>query len=419
MAFFSKAIEHYVFHSCSHRRNRGRLQGKSGNPVPRFPRRGDLGENPPPFVGNAPPPAIPGPPMGTPIAQVAPLPRGFVTPVRVEAPGAAVIQPPMVPIYPGATPEARVDILEVSPERSQMIPQASPMLPVYHNQALNMEVKSPSQLVAAPPPPIQVHYQEPAGAILAPIHPYQMSMEQPPPQAPRQLPETQIQYAMTTEHDSNHERYPLRDEDRIKELESPLRVSTGMATKSLSALKSRKEEIIDHLQDLVGPEEVLKIKSRAKDEPVVPLASSAAAKRSGETAAPAHSTGYYSIWTSKSIATISVRNSEAQRMSEEREVVAPSSAEEKSPTTEANEIKFVMPEEDKEDEVIPFTDTPHISRFGPISRKSATLMQAVTPSQSQAVISDEPTPTAVVRHSKHMTRQVPSLAALYHQNGKL
>ena len=28
-----------------------------------------------------------------------------------------------------------------------------------------------------------------------------------------------------------------------------------MATKSLSALKSRKEEIIDHLEDLVGKEE--------------------------------------------------------------------------------------------------------------------------------------------------------------------
>ena len=34
-----------------------------------------------------------------------------------------------------------------------------------------------------------------------------------------------------------------------------LKNSQRMATKSLSALKSRKEEIIDHLEDLVGKEE--------------------------------------------------------------------------------------------------------------------------------------------------------------------
>ena len=71
-----------------------------------------------------------------------------------------------------------------------------------------------------------------------------------------------------------------------------------------------------------------------------------------------------------------------------------------------------------EDEIIPFSDTPQISRFGPISRKAGTtFLHTATPSQTQAVISDEPTATAVVRHSKQSSRQVPSLAALYHTNG--
>ena len=72
-----------------------------------------------------------------------------------------------------------------------------------------------------------------------------------------------------------------------------------------------------------------------------------------------------------------------------------------------------------EDDIIPFSDTPQISRFGPISRKAGTtLLHTATPSQTQAVISDEPTATAVVRHSKQSSRQVPSLASLYHRNGK-
>ena len=46
-----------------------------------------------------------------------------------------------------------------------------------------------------------------------------------------------------------------------------------MATKSLSALKSRKEEIIDHLEDLLGKEEAKKISNSANEStlPVTPL----------------------------------------------------------------------------------------------------------------------------------------------------
>ena len=86
--------------------------------------------------------------------------------------------------------------------------------------------------------------------------------------------------------------------------------------------------------------------------------------------------------------------------------------------TKTSEALVDMIVSSAEDDLIPFSDTPHISRFGPISRRTGTLLQTVTASQTQAVISDEPTATAVVRHSKQIARQVPTLAALYHSNGK-
>ena len=70
-----------------------------------------------------------------------------------------------------------------------------------------------------------------------------------------------------------------------------------------------------------------------------------------------------------------------------------------------------------DDDLIPFSDTPQISRFGPISRKI--LCPQSIPTQSQAVIEDETKPTSVVRHAKHMSRPVPVAASLFHQNGNL
>ena len=69
-----------------------------------------------------------------------------------------------------------------------------------------------------------------------------------------------------------------------------------------------------------------------------------------------------------------------------------------------------------EDDLIPFSDTPQISRFGPISRRI--ICPQSVPTQSQAIIGDETRPTSVVRHSKHMSRPVPVSASLLHQNGK-
>jgi hypothetical protein len=68
-----------------------------------------------------------------------------------------------------------------------------------------------------------------------------------------------------------------------------------------------------------------------------------------------------------------------------------------------------------DDDLIPFSDTPQISRFGPISRKI--LCPPSLPTQSQAIIEDETKPTSVVRHAKHMSRPVPAAASLFHQNG--
>ena len=67
-----------------------------------------------------------------------------------------------------------------------------------------------------------------------------------------------------------------------------------------------------------------------------------------------------------------------------------------------------------DDDLIPFSDTPQISRFGPISRR---MCPQTIPTQSQAVIGDETKPTSVVRHTKHMSRPVPAAASLLHQNG--
>jgi hypothetical protein len=72
-----------------------------------------------------------------------------------------------------------------------------------------------------------------------------------------------------------------------------------------------------------------------------------------------------------------------------------------------------------DDDMIPFSDTPQISRFGPISRRGASIMRSSQPSQSQAIMGDEPSPISVVRHSKHMSKPAPPSASLLLQNGGL
>jgi len=191
-----------------------------------------------------------------------------------------------------------------------------------------------------------------------------------------------------------------------------------MASKSLSALKSRKEEIMDHLEDLVGKEEAIRISHLASESAPPPSdmrqptgaggkqwntnivdrhrgnnpAMAAAAVAGGGVAPsqviPGNSSGYYSMWTSRSLVTMPNSNG--------------------LPLTKRD----LERDPDNNDDIIPFTDEQSVSRFGPISRRQTSLLHNAKPSQSQAIISDEPTPTAVVRHSKQMARQVPSV--LYH-----
>ncbi len=190
-----------------------------------------------------------------------------------------------------------------------------------------------------------------------------------------------------------------------------------MATKSLSALKSRKEEIIDHLEDLIGKEETIRIANSAIDPPMptnhhMPPSGPQVAKQTEQ-----QPLSYYSIWTSRAIATLPTSKGESYINSDVDQAEVTSCSKDDRVTEKLQEGYRNCAEELKEEEVIPFSDQPQICRFGPISRRTATMLQSVTPSQSQAVISDEPMPTAVVRHSKHMARQVPSMAALYHTNG--
>ena len=65
-----------------------------------------------------------------------------------------------------------------------------------------------------------------------------------------------------------------------------------------------------------------------------------------------------------------------------------------------------------EDELIPFSDTPQVSRFGPISRRGTSITRPSKPSQTLAAMDDETNPTAVVRHSKQMSKQLPPTASL-------
>lgn len=58
-----------------------------------------------------------------------------------------------------------------------------------------------------------------------------------------------------------------------------------------------------------------------------------------------------------------------------------------------------------------------MSRFGPISRRGTSIIRPSKPSQSVAIIDDEPMPTAVVRHSKQIAQPLPPTASLFLQNG--
>ena len=345
----------------------------------------------------------------TPVAQVAPVPRGYAghPPPPAAAPPPAPTRPSQV-VYAAADPGAAVAAAAAAIEIDQQLymavqqqqQQQQPQQQVYHQhqQAMAVAAAPPPAPVPAPPPTGYPQMIVPAVPQMAPI-----------------------------EHDSNYDIYPP-GYDSLNTYSASIETPSRVATKSLSALKSRKEEIIDHLEDLVGKEETEKIQERAVDPPL-PIPPVRGRIPAPNQPAPAGSVvvsstnaggeNIYSIWTSRSI----TNNLNIPSLSKEYSAPLPSSrssSPSKSVSVEPGQGQGHDDEghdevDDEDDEMIPFSDTPHISRFGPISRRSGTLLQSATPSQSQAVISDEPTPTAVVRHSKQMARQAPSV--LFHQNG--
>lgn len=375
---------------------------------------------PSPLVGSVPPivNSVRGPVLGAkkdamgmgspltipPVAQVAPLQRGFVAPTHVTTPVEPTIGHGMAHVMSMDTPYMN-EVLNTNPGPIGSFPSRDGGLitsnelgePAYHQTHTVMSVQ----------------------------------------------PMTGGNLIKGSEHDSNFDRYPLRCESRNSHLELP---EMTMATKSLGALKSRKEEIIDYLEDLVGKEETQTITKKAAitvGNGNGPCTSSSSSSSLGvekpqlrqSKSAPSQSN--YSIWTSRSIATLP---SPCENILSDGKVatVAPNSLESEEADVCTSPSEFDVLEDgekvpkgqvsvntwhvgksylDEDEEMIPFSDTPQICRFGPISRKTATLLQLASPSQSQALMNDEPTPTAVVRHSKQLTRQVPSLASLYHQNG--
>ena len=373
----------------------------------------------------------------TPVAKVCPIQQG----VQVHSPPVAMYQQDM---YSANQVQAVMNAAPPPhPPPQAAAVAAAPPIAVMPNQA----VIAPTPQVAAA-----------AAAVVAP--------------APAQAATDPIN---STEHDSNFDRFPVLQEGQLSAMQSLQRQPpVRMATKSLSALKSRKEEIIDHLEDLVGKEETQiitnianesshsihppaaippTIKSKAARAAVAAAAAAiendpssvAAVLNQSNSASAVSSAAFssqenYSIWTTRPIAGLpaspdlsfsggpdaacdnSSLGSDGFQGMEEVE----GEEEEEEDELTASMIKTSRTLVDNivssygEDEIIPFSDTPQISRFGPISRKAGTtLLQTATPSQTQAVISDEPTATAVVRHSKQSSRQVPSLASLYHRNGEI
>ena len=177
----------------------------------------------------------------------------------------------------------------------------------------------------------------------------------------------------------------------------------SMAAKSLSALKSRKEEIKDTLEDMVGRDETERLAHLYQERAKGGKSAGALNVAIGISSPPGTEplTSCYSIWTSKSVATLPTITSTVDFGS--------------TPGLSAYRTRdATVADEDVE---IPWSETPMVSRFGPISRRGVSIMRPSKAKQSLAPMGDEPMPTAVVRHSKQAAKPAPSQAAILLQNG--
>ena len=156
---------------------------------------------------------------------------------------------------------------------------------------------------------------------------------------------------------------------------------TNLATKSLGALKNRKEQIKGHLEDMIGRDEMERLTLHSKELAATGKSAGALAVAIGVSSPQTvQSSSTWSIWTSKSVISLTPSTSS---MSQSRA----------SPITSPNPTTATHTTESEhyytaslEDEMIPFEDTPQVSRFGPISRRGQSIMRPSKPQQSFAPI---------------------------------
>ncbi|XP_042226809.1 roquin-1-like isoform X2 [Homarus americanus] len=150
---------------------------------------------------------------------------------------------------------------------------------------------------------------------------------------------------------------------------------TSVATKSMEELKERKEAILNQLETIVGKEATHQVATQIEN--------------GEEPSKPQEFTSTYSIWTSGADFYIASKSID------------------KSYDPSTGYRTFAARKEDAKgkDDFIPF-DPPLVSRFGPISRMSRTVIQPANPIQSSASNPTETTTTPTVR------RPVPAISPM-------
>lgn len=148
-----------------------------------------------------------------------------------------------------------------------------------------------------------------------------------------------------------------------------------MASKSMEELKERKEAIMNQLETIVGKEATHQVATRIAN--------------GEEPNKPQEFTSTYSIWTSGADF-----------------YIAPKGLEKPYEPAAGYRTFAARKEEGKgKDDFIPF-DPPLVSRFGPISRMSRTVIQPANPIQSSVSSATETTTTPTVR------RPVPAISPM-------
>ncbi|CAB4055545.1 RC3H [Lepeophtheirus salmonis] len=185
-----------------------------------------------------------------------------------------------------------------------------------------------------------------------------------------------------------------------------------IATKSLSALQSRKEEIIDTLEDLMGKDEASKLSLEFEE-------------LSFQNKASQNSSGLeQQINTTNVIIPSSSYDADPSAAAVAHEQAVHDGLENQCTVNhhekeeKGGRYLFQHGVSFGDDDIHPLPDVPLVSRFGPISRRCNTLLKPSNPSQTQASMDDGTVPTDVVTNAKQMTHQIPSITSpWYYQNG--